>query len=275
MGRTVPSRAAGRPTANSYNNGVLPILLAIGPFKLYGYGAAITLGGALAARLMWTRREKAGLRDEESYWALMNLAALSGFAGGKLLFMIQYGVREGFSLMNGYSAFGGFVSVPLALAAFARWKKISALRLFDYMFAAAAFWHAFGRLGCFLAGCCQGRPTELPWGVRFTDPRAMIPAELLGVRLHPVQLYEAAGDLLVSFALYRILALTEKRGLQPGLAAAAYLAAYGVLRASLELLRADTLPFLGPLTQGQALGAGLLAASAGILAWRSRCSPSC
>lgn len=252
-----------------------PILLAFGPFKLYGYGAAITLGGALAARLIWTRRRRVGLRDEESYWALMNIAALSGFLGGKILYMLQYGVREGFSLMSGYSAFGGFVSVPLALAAFARWKGISALRLFDYMFAAASFWHAFGRLGCFLAGCCYGKPTELPWGIAFRDPRSMIPPQLLGVRLHPVQLYEAGADLLVSYALFRLIALCEERGLAPGLPAAVYLAAYGILRSSLELLRADTLPLLGPLTQGQALGAGLLAASAGLLAWRGRCSRSC
>jgi phosphatidylglycerol:prolipoprotein diacylglycerol transferase len=254
---------------------VFPILLAIGPFKLFGYGAAITLGGALSARLMWNCREKAGLRDEESYWALINIAALSGFAGGKLLFMLQYGVREGFSVMAGYSAFGGFVSVPLAVAGFAYWKKIPFVNLIDHMFPIASFWHAFGRLGCFLAGCCYGKPTDLPWGVAFRDPRSMIPAELLGARLHPVQLYEAAADLVVAWVLFRVVAVTDEKGLRPGLAAAGYLAAYAVLRSSLELVRADTLPFLGPLTQGQALGAGLLAASAALLAWRSRCSPSC
>ena len=252
---------------------MLPILLAIGPFKLYGYGAAITLGGVLGARFLWRRRAAMGLRDEESYWALINLAVMSGFLGGKILFLIQYGPAD-FSLMSGYSAFGGFVSVPLCIAAFARWKKIPALRLADYMFLTAAFWHAFGRLGCFLAGCCYGRPTGLPWGVTFRDPRSMVPAELLGVRLHPVQLYEAAADLLIAFALYRVLRATEEGRVKPGLAAAVYFAAYGVLRSSLELLRADTLPFLGPLTQGQALGACLLAASAAVLIWRSRCSPS-
>ena len=202
--------------------------------------------------------------DEESFWALINLAVMSGFLGGKILFLIQYGPAD-FSLMSGYSAFGGFVSVPLAIAGFAYyWKKLPFLKLADYMFLTALFWHAFGRLGCFLAGCCYGRPTGLPWGVTFRDPRSMVPAELLGVRLHPVQLYEAAADLLIAFALYRVLRATEEGRVKPGLAAAVYFAAYGVLRSSLELLRADTLPFLGPLTQGQALGACLLAASAAV-----------
>lgn len=251
-----------------------PVLLSFGPFKLYGYGAAITLGAVFAGRLLWLRREKMGLRDEESFWVLINLAVMSGFIGGKLLFMLQYGVREGLSPMNGYSAFGGFISVPLAVAGFAWWKKIPVLKLADYMFLCALFWHAFGRLGCFLAGCCQGLPTQLPWGVVFRDPRSMIPPELLGVALHPVQLYEAAGDLLIAALLYRVLLATEAGKYKPGLVVAGHFAAYGVLRFSLEFLRGDTLPFVGPLTQGQTLGVGLLVASAGVLVWRSRCSRS-
>jgi len=251
-----------------------PVLLALGPFKLYGYGAAITLGGVVSAGLLWRRRERMGLPSEESFFALINLAVLSGFLGGKILFLIQYGWTD-FSIMSGYSAFGGFVSVPLCVWLFARWKKIPFLKLADYMFLGACMGHIFGRIGCFLAGCCYGERTELPWGVTFRDPRSMVPPELLGVRLHPVQLYEAAGDLLVAVFLWRLLLATEKGKYKPGLVAAAYFTAYAVLRSALELLRDDTLPFLGPVTQGQALGMGLVAASAAIMAWRRRCSPSC
>lgn len=259
---------------NSYNTSVLPILFSLGPLRLYGYGASIMLGGVLGARFLWLRREKMGLPDEESFWALINLTVLSGFLGGKLLFLIQYGWRD-LSIMNGYSAFGGFISVPLCVAFFARWKKIPVLKLADYVFLCAAFWHAFGRLGCFLAGCCYGKPTNLPWGLAFRDARSMVPPELLGVRLHPVQLYEAAGDLLIASVLWRVLRATEEGKYKPGLVVAGHFAAYGVLRFSLEFLRGDTLPLLGPLSQGQALGLGLIAASFAILVWRNRCSPSC
>ncbi len=252
-----------------------PVLWSLGPVRLYGYGAMIMLGAAVSARLLWLRRAKIGLPDEESYWALINVAALSGFLGGKLLYMLQYGFGSGLSVMNGYSAFGGFVSVPLAVFAFARWKKVPFLKLADYMFLAALIWHAFGRLGCFLAGCCYGRPASLPWAVSFRDPRALIPPELLGVPVHPVQLYESAGDLVIAAVLYRILVATEKGRCKPGLVAAGHFAAYGVLRFSLEFLRGDALPFLGPFSQGQALGLGLVAASGGIMFWRSRCSRSC
>ena len=64
-----------------------PVLLSFGPFHLYGYGAAIAFGGVLAARPLWLHRAKMGLRDEESFWTLINLAVLSGFIGGKLMFL--------------------------------------------------------------------------------------------------------------------------------------------------------------------------------------------
>lgn len=249
-----------------------PVLLAFGPFRLYGYGAAVALGGLVAARLLWLRRAKMGLRDDESFWALVNVVVVAGFLGGKLLYLLQYGWSD-VSIMNGYSAFGGFISIPLAVAAFARWKKLSFLKLADYVFLGALFWHAFGRMGCFLAGCCYGRPAA--WGVVFRDPRSMVPPELLGVPLHPVQLYEAAGDLLIAAVLYRVLLATEAGEVRPGLVAAGHLAAYGALRGALEALRGDALPLAGAFTQGQAMGLALLAASAGILYGRSRCFQSC
>ena len=251
-----------------------PVLLAFGPFRLYGYGAAITVGCVLGVRLLWLRREKMGLKDEESFWGLINLAVLSGFLGGKLFYIAQFG-WNGLSIMNGFASFGGFISVPLAVFAFARWKKIPFLRLADYMFLCAFFWQAFGRLGCFLAGCCYGRPTTLPWGVVFRDPRSMVPQELLGVPLHPTQLYEVVGILAICAGLYRVLRATEAGTVRPGLVVAGHFAGYGVLRILTEFARADGLPLAWGFTQEQAFGCALIAASAGVLYWRSRCSPSC
>lgn len=253
---------------------MLPVLWAFGPLRLYGYGAAITLGAVIGARLLWLRREKMGLPDEHTFWALINFAVLSGFLGGKLMYILQFGFSR-FSLMHGYASFGGFVSVPLAVFAFARWKKIPFLRLADYMFLCAFFWQAFGRLGCFLAGCCYGRPTTLPWAVVFRDPRSMVPQELLGVPLHPTQLYEAFGIVAICAVLYRVLRATEEGRIQPGLVVAGHFAGYGVLRFLTEFARADGLPLYGRFTQEQAFGVALIAASGGVLYWRRRCSRSC
>jgi phosphatidylglycerol:prolipoprotein diacylglycerol transferase len=257
---------------------VRPILFSIGPFHLFGYGAMIVLGGIFAFGFLRTRMGKLGLDGGDDFWILVNVCLLSGFVGGRVLYLIEYTQpfsvefwRTMFSPSQGFSILGDFVSVPLALWLFARWKKISFLRLFDTISLLGAMGHVFGRFGCLLAGCCHGRPTDEPWGITFTDPRSQVPQVWLGVPLHPTQLYEAAGNAVIACCLYQILKRTEKR--PPGLVAACYFASYGVLRFFEEFYRGDTVPLgLFGLTGGQGLGLGLVAFGAALLAWRSACS---
>ncbi|MBI3565851.1 MAG: prolipoprotein diacylglyceryl transferase [Elusimicrobia bacterium] len=254
-----------------------PVLFALGPFKLYGYGAMIVLGGLLAFGFLRARSAKVGFRSDDDFWLFVNVILGSGFLGGRLLFLFEYTRwfspnfwKTMFSLNEGFSVLGAFAGVPLGVWLFCRARKVPFLRLLDTVCVMAPFWHVFGRLGCFLAGCCHGRPTSAPWAVTFRDPRAMVPPEWLGTPLHPAQLYEAVGDALIAAALYRLLVKTEGRA--PGLVAAAYFAAYGVLRFSLEFYRGDTVPLALGLTAGQGLGLGLVAAALALLAGRSLCS---
>ena len=69
--------------------------------------------------------------------------------------------------------------------------------------------HVTGRLGCFAAGCCYGKPTDVPWAVVFTNPLAAANVGTpLGIPLHPTQLYEAGAELLILI----LLLVTERRG---------------------------------------------------------------
>jgi phosphatidylglycerol:prolipoprotein diacylglycerol transferase len=110
---------------------------------------------------------------------------------------------------------------------------------------------AVGRVGCFLAGCCYGRPTALPWGVVFRDLGP--PAR------HPLQLYSAAADVA-------LLALLPARAAVPGAVACRGAIGFGALRALLEPLRdpgtTDAI-IAGWLTLPQA--AGILLAAGGAL----------
>jgi phosphatidylglycerol:prolipoprotein diacylglycerol transferase len=260
---------------------VLPILFELGPIRIFGYGAAIALGGIWAFRVYWLRRKQIGLPDEESYWILLNGLILSGFGGAHLLFLLQYARgTPGFeaaalSISGGYSVFGSFLSVTLFVWLFARWKKIPFLRLADYVFWGASLGHAFGRVGCFLAGCCYGKPTGLPWAVVFRDPRSMIPHELLGVPLHPVQLYEAAADAVLAAVWWQVIKATDEGRVKPGAVVAGQMTAYGVLRFFLEFVRADALPWRAGLTSGQALGLGLAAGGVALFFGRAQCTRSC
>jgi phosphatidylglycerol:prolipoprotein diacylglycerol transferase len=256
---------------------VHPVLLAFGPFHLYGYGAMIVLGGVLSFWFLRRRMAKAGLRSDDDFWLLVNVILAGGFAGGRLLFVFEYTrpFSRGFwsaliSPSRGFSVLGAFAGVPLGVWLLCRWRRIEFLRLLDTICVMAPFWHVFGRLGCLLAGCCHGRPTDEPWGIVFRDPRSQVPAVWLGVPLHPTQLYEAAGNLAIAASLYGLLKRTERR--PPGLVAAAYFAAYGVLRFFEEFYRGDTVPlgFFG-LTAGQGLGLGLIASALALLGWRSAC----
>ena len=256
-----------------------PVLLALGPLKVYGYGAMIFLGGLASFSVLWRRKDWAGLRSDEDFWALVNAIILSGFLSARLMYILEYAPpgspefsRVIFSLSSGFSMFGSFFGVPLGMWLFARVKKIPFLPLLDFVCWMAPLGHAFGRLGCLLAGCCHGRPTELSWGIVFRDPSAMVPARWLGVPLHPTQLVEAAVDLAIAAALWPVLRARRRPG---GVVVGLYFLAYGALRFAIEPLRGDTLPWLGPLTVGQGLGLGLMAAGAATLAARTRCSPSC
>lgn len=253
-----------------------PVLLELGPFRLYGYGAMLIVGGLLSLGWLRTRATQAGLKDDDDFWLLVNAILLGGFVGGRLFFALVYAGpmslefwRALISTSGNFTILGAFAGVPLSVWLFCRWRGIAPARVFDHLGVVAPLWHAPGRLGCFLAGCCYGKPTTKPWGVVFRDPRAPIPRALLGVPLHPTQLYEAFGNALIAAALYQLLKRTQ--GARPGLVAAAYLAAYGAERFALEFYRGDTVPGVLGLTAGQGLCLGLFGASGTVLAWRQWC----
>ncbi len=107
-----------------------------------------------------------------------------------------------FDLRSGGQVFyGGLLATVLGTTIYAWRRKIDGWDLLDVASATLPFGLALGRVGCFFAGCCYGRPTELPWGIVYSDPRSVGP---LGVALHPTQLYEAIyAALLGGFLVWR------------------------------------------------------------------------
>jgi phosphatidylglycerol:prolipoprotein diacylglycerol transferase len=129
----------------------------------------------------------------------------------------------------------------------------------------------FGRIGCFLAGCCWGKacPTGFPFGVTFTNPEA---AEQVGtplnVLLHPSQLYEAFGML----AIFLILRYTFNKRRFEGQQFFLYLLFYSVLRFTVEFFRGDPrgTVFNGLLSTSQFISLIVFVASIVVLLTRSR-----
>jgi phosphatidylglycerol:prolipoprotein diacylglycerol transferase len=251
---------------------MLPRLFHIGSFDLPAYGTLVAIGVffgiLLSARLAQTQ----GI-DPNVASKLGIIAALSGIVGAKILFILMNGSFYwrhpseilSASLQAGGVFSGGLLAALMVCAVYIRHYHLPVLRTADAFAPALAMGHAIGRLGCFAAGCCYGRPTVHAWGVVFTDPLAHeLSGTPLGVRVEPTQLFEAAVELTNFFV--HLWLLSKKRF--DGQVIGSYLLLYGVARFFLEFLRGD--PGRGEVLGGSISGTQLIAiglTGVGALLW--------
>lgn len=225
-----------------------PVLFHIGNFELASYGLMTALGYAAAAWYLTPRLKNCGIKglNPDTFWNILFIVFLGAIIGGKLLFIILSWPELGptftekltYILRNlryGFVFFGGLIVAVSGAVWYMRRKNLPLLKTSDFLIVAVPLGHALGRVGCFLAGCCYGKPTNLPWGVRFTDPHTLVPPELAGVPLHPTQLYEAA----LNFALFLLLHYASKKPHKEGKILVEYVLCYAVMRFGIEFLRGD------------------------------------
>lgn len=221
-----------------------PRLLQFGHFTLYTYGVLAAIGLIVGLTLIVHLAKRDGI-DEEKTWNLGLVCIISGVIGAKLLLIVNdwayYSVhwREIFS-SNIFQAGGVFsgalVLGTIAALLFIRWKQMPLLRTVDALAPGIVLGHAIGRLGCFAAGCCYGKPTGVPWGVTFTDPAAKaIVGAPLNVRTHPTQLYEFLADM----AIFAVLLVLSRHRKFPGQIMGTYAFLYGIARFFIEFYRDD------------------------------------
>lgn len=258
-----------------------PVLVHLGSYSLRSYAVLTALGGGLSFMFLKTREKEMGLVGVADFWVLVNTLMVSGFVGARLLSIVLDGrsvwtsLRSGFFSVNGgFSVFGLLGGVLAGTYFYSRVHKLEFERLLDYVAFLFPLWLVFGRFGCFLNGCCYGCPSrpDLAWAVSFSSQDSATPRDLLGVPLHPTQLYEAAGGAALAGCLYVLLRLVEKGRYARGLIFPWCLAGYGALRFVLEWLRGDSVRLWAThFTIGQALSFALiLLAGAFFLARRRR-----
>ncbi len=134
---------------------------------------------------------------------------------------------------GGYTFYGALLLAATSIFLYCRWKKISGLPYLDIASPATAFGLFLGRMGCFLAGCCWGRPTNLPWAVVFNHPETF--SSVRGIPVHPTQVYEALGGLCIFFYL----SWRFKRRAYEGQIFFHGIAIYSILRFVVERFRGD------------------------------------
>ncbi|MGB0036418.1 MAG: prolipoprotein diacylglyceryl transferase [Candidatus Acidiferrales bacterium] len=252
-----------------------PVLFQFGSFTIYTYGVLVAAGVLLG--LWYARRQapRTGL-DPDRVWNLGIYAVLAALILAKVWLVftaLDYYLanpREIFSMamfQSGGTFYGGIIGANLTIILYAYFQKMPILPLIDTYAAAMPLGHLIGRLGCFAAGCCYGKPTTLPWGVTFTNPlAARLAGTPLGIPLHPTQLYEVAVE-CVNLA---ILIWLGARRRFTGEILGAYLMLYGVERGTIEFLRGDpgrTLMLNGRVSLMQFVSVGFILLGA-FLWWR-------
>src|SRR6266550_7508815 len=221
---------------------MFPELFRIGNFPINTYGVFLALaflGGILVATKLAARD---GLPRERIYdlclWML-----LASLVGSKILmFFTEPEYREHpaqlFSLdflRSGGVFYGGLIGAVTTAYILIRRYGLPWWRTADACAPGIALGNVLGRLGCFSAGCCWGKPTSLPWGVRFTELGHEITGVPIDAKLHPTQLYESLSMLIVFFFLLWL----HRQKKFSGQVILAYALLYSAIRFVIEFFRDD------------------------------------
>ena len=241
---------------------MFPQLFHIGRFFLPTYGVLVSIGVLVGLWISVRNSQRQGI-DPEKAWNLGILVVLCGILGAKILYILvdlsYYRAHPSeifsFSTMQAGGVFsGGLLAALLAAAWYIRRSHMPTLATCDAFAPGLALGHAIGRVGCFAAGCCWGKPTTHFWGITFKNPMAnYLVGTPLGVPLEPTQLFESAVELANFFLLMWLF----RRKKFDGQVIGAYLFLYGIARYFLEFLRDD--PGRGEVFGGMMTGTQLIA----------------
>lgn len=222
----------------------------IGPITVHGYGACMAIGLLAALFVICKRAKKRGLSEDMCYGILF-CGAIFGWLGAKLMYVIvewRTFVVDPKAVLSssGFVVFGGITGGFLSVLIYCLIKKESVLTYLDLAIPEVAIAQGFGRIGCFMAGCCYGKETDSWFGVTFKHSD-FAPN---GVKLIPTQLISSGLDFLNAIVLIIISGKTKKKGIVSSL----YLIFYSVGRFLVELLRNDDRGEVGKLSTSQFYG---------------------
>lgn len=248
--------------------GIAPVIAQIGPLTLRWYGLAIMVSIIIAVVI--TRREllRRGIYPS-NYDILVFWTVLGGILGARLFHVFDYPERfienpmKIFAFQEGglaiYGAVtGGFLSVAILSRVF----QLPFLQLVDSIAPGLVLAQAFGRLGCIVNGDAWGAPTSSPFAFVYTNPKALLPRDLLNVPTHPYPVYDMALNITIFVVLWQL----RKRQLPPGALFATFVALYAAGRFVISFVRQERIWFWG-LQEAQVVAIVALLAAVVTLAW--------
>ncbi len=262
------------------------------PFRdglpIFGYGFMLFVAVGVGTWVAAWRANKEGLSSDR-IWDLAFVLFLSGITGARTFYLVQYRdrvfkdvhtVRDFlFTVFNlssgGIVLYGGLIAAAVGFFSFCAVNRIRPLALLDIITPSIFLGIGFGRIGCFLNGCCYGDECSLPWAVRFprgsatfdalVEKKLLDPDALWTQALHPTQIYSA----LDGFILAALTAWYFSRRRRNGEVFAIGLTMYPITRFLIEFIRGDEPGIVG-LTISQWISVGMFVVAIGYMIFLSR-----
>jgi phosphatidylglycerol:prolipoprotein diacylglycerol transferase len=254
-----------------------------GGLKVFGYGAMLVVAFVTSTWLAARRASRERL-DPEVIWDIALWIFLCGMLGARLFYCVEYwgtpqmkSVWDAFQYWKGGIVFyGGIIGGSIAFFVYRHFRPFPLRPYMDALAPSIALGTFFGRLGCFLNGCCYGDPCQLPFGVSFPAESppwvhqvklGMIPeSAAYSLPVHPTQIYSAIDALVLLFLLTAYYPLRRRDGAVIGL----LMVTYPVTRFLVEFLRNDEAAVFGGLTISQNISVVLLLSALVYWVWLSR-----
>jgi len=211
-----------------------------GTITIYSYGFFIACGAIAGfAYTVYQAKKQFDVKIEtvQMFIVLIIIASVIGgkffmiFEDPKLYLSEPSRLIQGFN--TGFVFYGSLLFAIPTMLIFFRIHKLPVLPMLDIMAATTCIVHAFGRIGCFMAGCCYGTEHDGLFSVTFTDPKCV--AEPLNTPLYPTQLYSS----IAIFSILATIIFVGRRKQFDGQLFMLYLMLYAIARSVLEIFRGD------------------------------------
>ncbi len=193
---------------------MIPHILHIyGPLYIQSYGLAIVIGIVLFTRFFLNHPKREKYISTDEFFNGLGWIIVASLIGGHLLYVItSYSEISSWQELllpwNGLSVLGAIVGGLICAIIYFHYKKIPMLPVLDIIAIYLPLVQAFGRVGCFFAGCCHGIPCSTSWAITYLHPDSQAP---LGIPLHPSQLYSACALTLIFVLMYTYLQYQFKK----------------------------------------------------------------
>lgn len=216
----------------------------LGEFPIRSFGVMVVIGVMIGMWWLGIALRRLGVMERDAAADLAVACVITGIFGARVLYVCIHPPPPGQSAFlwlfriweGGLVSYGGFFGGALGGIWFARKRKLPVRRLGDAILPALFLGQVFGRIGCFLVGDDYGKPWDGPWAVAFPKLEGgLIPDALVGVPLHPTQLYLSLMDVVIFLLAARVF----YRRRFDGQAVVATMLMYAVGRFLLEFLRGD------------------------------------